>query len=280
VIDVQGTQFLYVHEFDGVRILTSEDGINWENPDGGGVSMMVTDSGDTRYSHPYGAIAPDGSLQMFLQSKPTEMGKGFFISRTSSTDGFKFSEPEDFLKCDENPELYARGCGQCAHGRVAQLVDGSYIIAFSASCQVEEFKEEWAPIFVPGTLLAYSDDLITWDIDPDTYFPACHDPTFDVTAERVSLYCASEMNALGGPVSEHMKKQGAILRYDSTDGTSWDPSTPAGVVQFFDAEGNEMLRMDWDMADVDTHTTAGQTRLYVALHDGEKPTVYVFHPKD
>ncbi len=273
----EDTLYLYVKDLVGVRVFTSQDGLNWDNPDGSGPHVVLSgpEGNAVIYSHPYVATAPDGTMQMFLQSRDMTADKAqFHISRASSTDGMSFSEPSSFLKCEEVLADY--GCSSCAHGRITELADRGYAIAFSVSCQKENFPKDLAKTFVPGMMMAYSDDLVNWEIDPLAFFPACHDPTFDTSRGEVFLYCASEVDTLPVGVGIDLK-HAQLLRYDSPDGRSWTPDAPAGMVRFFDADGEQMHRDTWSMADLDTHLFSdGTLRLYVPAGGEGYPTVYAF----
>jgi len=274
VIEYQGSTHLYVADLGGVRTFTSNSGLSWDNA----VSPMNVPIGgedSPKYSHPYAEIDANGQMHMFLQTldQSDEQGQ-FYISHTTSDDGLSFSEPQSFLACEELLADYH--CNSCAHGRITPLPAGGYAIAFSTSCQRDEFPAELGLTFVPGTMMAYSDDLVSWEIDPATYFPACHDPAFDVSQGKVYLYCASEV-ALLPPGATDGDQRGQLLRYDSEDGRTWTPKTPAGMVRFWDEDGEQIHRVDWNIADVDVHDFgADGVRMYTAADAGGYPSVFAF----
>ncbi|MFP6686084.1 MAG: hypothetical protein VB934_15305 [Polyangiaceae bacterium] len=278
VVEYQGTLYLYVADLGGVRVFTSNDGLSWDNaastahvPVGGDDSHLI-------YTHPYAAVDPDGKLHMFMQTKdPSAEKGGFFISHATSSDGLSFDEPASFLNCAEVLADY--DCTSCAHGRITSLPSGGYAIAFSATCQQQNYPKGLSKSFVPGTMMAYSNDLVSWQIDPAAFFPACHDPAFDLSQGKVYMYCASEVDLLPGGTAFD-GKAAQLLRFDSDDGRSWTPKDPAGIVRFSDSNGEQIPRDEWMLADVDVHDFGdGTVRMYTPASAGDYPSVFTFTRK-
>jgi len=280
VLEFNNEIFMYLKlTNDGVNLLNTNDGINFE------VGPVVIDSDDDyTYSHPYGITAPDGELLLFLQANPRE-GSEFHISLARSNDGFNFSTAETFLEStDFNiPGLDEGECRSVAHGRIAQLEDEKYLITFSASCQTENYPSLLSNRFIPGTVIAYSEDLENWNFEDSVYLPACHDPTIDTSQDKVSIYCASENLLLPGNEEDLWDSHlyGFIIRYDSDDGYDFNPSEPAGLVEFYNSDGERMPRGSMRMADIDIHEfDDGIMRLYGAVDSDNGPSVYSFTRMD
>ena len=256
VIEYLGVTRLYIPGPPrGIVSYTTEDGTNWTEESG----VRIACDRPTLYGHPYGAIAPDGQLRLFVQTQIVdEDGNSapFFVSTAVSDDGVAFSQPEPAFSCQDF------GAESCAHGRILQLPDQSYLLAVSASIQVQNWPRDVFRAHIPGTLLAFSDDLANWDFT-DVFFRACHDPTFDTSQGRVSLYCMSET-------------VGTLIRFDSTDGTDWEPLSPVGLVEYLDSNDG-VVNETYVTGDIDIHTFAdGTTRTFVSVNDGPAQAVWTF----
>ncbi len=278
VIEYEGTLYLYVADFGGVRVFTSTDGLSWENAADPFLVPIGGDDAELKYTHPYASIAGDGEMHMFVQTKdPSDETSRYFISHTASKDGMSFDEPESFLDCADVLADY--DCRSCAHGRITILPSGGYAIAFSASCQQQNYPSGLSKSFVPGTMMAYSNDLVSWQIDPSAFFPACHDPAFDLSQGKVYMYCASEVDALPGG-NAFDGKAAQLLRFDSDDGRTWTPKDPAGIVRFWNTNGEQIPRDEWMFADVDVHDFGdGTVRMYAPANAGDHPSVFTFTRK-
>lgn len=256
IIEYLGVTRLYIPGPPrGIISFTSEDGTHWTEDAG----VRIPCDRPTLYGHPYGAITPDGQLRIFVQTQVVDedgSSAPFFVSTAVSDDGVTFSEPEPAFSCQ------AFGVESCAHGRVLQLSDQRYLLAVSASIQVQNWPRDVFRAHIPGTLLAFSDDLVNWDFT-DVFFRACHDPTFDTSQGGVSLYCMSET-------------VGTLIRFDSTDGTDWQPLNPVGLVAYLD-EHDSVVSESYVTGDIDIHTFAdGTTRTFVSVNDGPAQAVWTF----
>ncbi|MDG1950449.1 MAG: sialidase family protein [bacterium] len=258
VIEYNGQLFMYLNhpsnravgKVGGIAISLSDDGVEWTQEN----TLLVEDTDEYSYSHPYAVEGPDGNLYLYVQ---TNVGSGKdtfkYVSYAVSEDGLNFSEFTEFLACDEG----------CAHGRFLQLEDGTYLLAVSASVNKAGWnKQGFGRLpYVPGIWMVYSDDLVEWKFS-DVYIPACHDPTFDDSGDEIYVYCATEL--LEG-----------TLRFSSPDGYEWTPEEPDGLVQFYDEDGEELGQME----DIDLHSYAdGSTRMYgsIFIEENHQSTVWSF----
>jgi len=228
----------------------SGDGITWTNE-----AVAIPQGEGGIHGHPYGATAPDGTFYLFMQTaeeiesdestepkepieppeptdpqgpKPQGHHKSFTVSVATTTDGENFTSPDTAFDCTKE------GLEQCAHGRITQLDNGCYLMAVSASAYRKQYKPvPWIhddkpqnPTYIPGNILALSDDLETWHFT-GTYFRACHDPSFGKADGRLSIYC-------------HNESTNSVLRFDSTNGLDFDPLSPAGRVDLLAPTGESM----------------------------------------
>lgn len=275
----------------------SGDGITWTNE---AVAIPQGDGGT--HGHPYGATGPDGTFYLFMQTaevlesdessepkepsepaepadkqgpKPQGHHKSFTVSVATSTDGENFTTPVTAFDCAQV------GLEQCAHGRITQLENGCYLMAVSATAYRDRYKPvPWLhddkpqnPTYIPGNILALSDDLETWHFT-GTYFRSCHDPSFGTDEGRLSIYC-------------HNESTNSILRFDSTNGLDFDPMEPAGRVDIRAPSGESMTEHGPELllgfGDVEWQKWPGLGERFYAsvnknmgIHGQVTPTVWSF----
>ncbi|MBI4598074.1 MAG: exo-alpha-sialidase [Candidatus Omnitrophica bacterium] len=242
IAEYHGKFYMYAFKpLTGIVSFSSVDGKTWTNDAG----ARVNDGHGWQYSHPYAAIAPDGQLYLFMQTMKQGGGSVYYVSRSESSDGLNFTDPEAAITPKEIEPGVDVGV---AHGRILKLDDGNYLLAVSAGYAPAD-PRSWAG---PGSRLAYSADLKSWDFSP-IYFAGCHDPTFDKTSDGIRLYC------------HFQAKQ--TLRFDSPDGYQWDSKHPAGRVEFLDRNGAAI-----NGEDIDIHSFSdGTKRMFISLHPKGPP---------
>lgn len=244
IAEYNGRLFMYlaVGGDRGIISFSSMDGKTWTKDAG----LRVAEGEGLTYGHPYTAIGPDGTLYLFVQTAKQGTKGPYHVSVSESTDGLHFSQPKAILRGEDY------GGNHAAHGRILKLKDGKYLLAVSAGYDPPDPKS-WAGA---GSQLAYSDDLKEWNFTP-TFFPGCHDPTFDTSHNDVRLYC-------------HFR-QGKIIRFDSPDGYRWDPDNPVGRVVFLDWNDNIID----EVFDIDAHTFHdGTTRMFISVHFNRQAGVW------